>query len=63
MESVRVEDCGDYGDLVVNDESAEFAECPPSLTIFRNPVGLLTVFVFGAVFYSALAYAIWRVIH
>lgn len=62
MKSARVEDCGDYGEWP-EDDSIESPEYAPSLTIFRNPVGLLTVFVFGAVFYSALAYAIWRVIH
>jgi hypothetical protein len=62
MKSVRVEDCGDCGDFVA-DDPIESAEYPPSLTIFRNPVGLLAVFASGTVFYSALAYAIWRFIH
>jgi hypothetical protein len=61
MKSVLAEDCGDYGDLVAS-EPADVSEDSLGLTLFRNPLGLITVFVFSAIFYSTMAYAIWRII-
>lgn len=62
MKAVRVEDCCDCGDVLVN-HAVERIEERLSLTIFKNPAGLLSVFACGAGFYSAVAYAIWRLVH
>ena len=68
MQSAQVEDyegCDDIvADDLIADDLVECPECPfPSMTLFRNPAGLLAISLSGVVFYSALAYGLWRIFH
>ena len=62
MKTAQVEDCGDCGELLEHDSYDSF-EAPPSLTLFKNPAGMLAIVISGSAFYSALAYGIWRMMH
>jgi hypothetical protein len=68
MQSAQVEDYEGCDDIAAHDLIADgLIECPecasPSMTLFRNPAGLLAISLSGLVFYSALAYGLWRIFH